>query len=385
MTDPADDLKKQVARDTKPKDPQATLFDLTPTYLDDWWGMPSFDIGDARPQHNISVNFATWDDVLEFAERIGAKVTRRTDTMWFPQEDILAPSSVVYEGPAKSPKYPIFIPSKGRWRTPHTADRLKEMNCPFHIVVEPVEADKYRETVGAEHVMVLPFSNLGQGSIPARNWIWDKAIELGFERHWIIDDNIGRFYRLNLNRRIPVSTPAIFRCAEDFTDRYENVAFSGLNNVGFAKDREPGIPPFKLNTRIYSMILVNNELPYRWRGKYNEDTDICLRALKDGWVTIQFNAFLGDKTTTKREVGHKQRGGNTDTVYAEDKHRRKFAESLAEQHPDVVEVVWKFHRWHHEVDYSGFSKNLPRLKPDVTPSGMPDEYGMELRRRQERP
>lgn len=279
-----------------------------------------------------------------------------------------------------NPRYPIYIPSKGRWERSLTATRLRAMRVPFRVVVEPEEADRYAAALGAECLLVLPFGNLGQGSIPARNWIWEHAIAEGHSRHWVIDDNIVRFYRLNLNRRIPVSSGTVFRCAEDFTDRYENVAFSGLNNLAFAPDREPNIPPFVLNTRIYSMTLINNALPYRWRGRFNEDTDICLRALKDGWATIQFNAFLGDKATTMTMAG-----GNTDTVYATGDHRREFAESLRDQHPDCVQVVWKFDRWHHQVDYSPFKGNRLRMRPGVVPTGAANEYGMHLRRTKEDP
>lgn len=274
-----------------------------------------------------------------------------------------------------NPNYPIYIPSKGRWSRPLTANRLDAMNVPFRLVVEPTEAKEYVALFGESRVLVLPFHDLGQGSIPARNWIWDHANSEGHARHWIIDDNITRFYRLNHNRRIPVSTGTIFKCAEDFTDRYENIAFSGLNNIAFAPDREPNIAPYALNTRIYSMTLIRNDLPYRWRGRYNEDTDICLRALKDGWVTVQFNAFLGDKATTMT-MG----GGNTDTVYNTGDHRREFAESLKEQHPDVVEVSWKFNRWHHQVDYSPFKRNKLKLRDGVTPTGASNEFGMVLRR-----
>lgn len=272
-------------------------------------------------------------------------------------------------------KYPIYIPTKGRWETAHTARRLAEMDCPFYLVVEETEVEQYA-TLGIGQILRLPFHDLGQGSIPARNWIWDHAKENGHSRHWIIDDNIIRFYRMNFNRRIPSSTAQIFRCVEDWSDRYENVAFSGLNNIAFAPDRSASIAPFTLNTRIYSMTLINTALPYRWRGRYNEDTDICLRALKDGWVTVQFNAFLGDKATTM-----KMRGGNTDNVYNTGDHRRAFAESLKEQHPDVVEVVWKFDRWHHQVDYSPFKRNALRLRQGVTPTKAVNEYGMRLVRR----
>lgn len=173
-----------------------------------------------------------------------------------------------------------------------------------------------------------------------------------------------------------VTSGTIFRCAEDFTDRFTNIAFSGLNNIAFAPDRDATIAPFALNTRIYSMTLINTAVPYRWRGRYNEDTDICLRALKDGWVTIQFNAFLGDKATTM-----KMGGGNTDNVYNTGDHRRAFAESLAEQHPDVVKVVWKFERWHHEVDYSPFRKNKPLQREGLVATSGPNEYGMRLRKK----
>lgn len=270
------------------------------------------------------------------------------------------------------PRYPIFIPSKGRWETPHTARRLSEMGCKFFLVVEETEFDRYA-ALGLGEVLRLPFHDLGQGSIPARNWIWERAVEMGARRHWIIDDNIIRFYRRNFNRRIPCHSPAIFRAAEDFTDRYANVAFSGFNNIANWGDRSANIPPFTLNTRIYSMTILDSALPYRWRGKYNEDTDICLRALKDGLCTIQFNAFLGDKATTMQ-----MRGGNTDTIYNTGDHRREFAESLKAQHPDCVEVVWKFGRWHHQVDYSRFKKNALIRRAGVTPTAESNEYGMRL-------
>lgn len=274
-----------------------------------------------------------------------------------------------------NPRYPIYIPSKGRWESRLTVKALESKRIPYRICVEPSEYDQYAAVVDRNKILCLPenFSARGQGSIPVRNWIWDHAIAEGHARHWIIDDNIVNFYRMNLNRRIPCDSAAIFVAAEDFTDRYENIAFSGFNNIAFAPDRSERIPPFAMNTRIYSITLLNSAVPYRWRGRYNEDTDICLRALKDGWCTVQFNAFLADKATTM-----KMKGGNTDTVYNTGDKRRAFAESLAEQHPDVARVVWKFGRWHHQVDYSPFKRNkLIRKAGIVIPDGV-NEYGMRL-------
>lgn len=70
------------------------------------------------------------------------------------------------------------------------------------------------------------------------------------------------------------------------------------------------------------------------------------------------------------------KGGNTDQLYKED-GRKKMAESLREQHPDVTRVVQKWGRWQHSVDYSGFTQKL-RLKPNVNCTDTVNDYGMRL-------
>ena len=199
--------------------------------------------------------------------------------------------------------------------------------------------------------MVAPFSNHGDGPGRARNWAWDHSIHLGAKKHWVLDDNISDFYRLHQNQRIRVESGAIFKAAEDFVDRYENIGLSGFNYYSFCKSTD-AVPPFYLNTRIYSCILVDNYLPFRWRGRYNEDTDLSIRVLKSGLCTVLFNAFLCGKVTTMR-MG----GGNTDELYAGE-GRKNMAESLVEQHPDIARVSWKFGRWQHHVNYKGFRTKL---------------------------
>ena len=271
-----------------------------------------------------------------------------------------------------NPKYPIYVISKSRSDKCLTVRELKEMNVPFRLVIEPQEYDDYLKIARPDQILVLPFSDLGQGSIPARNWVWEHSISEGHERHWILDDNIEGFHRLNRNMKPKVTSGTIFKCAEDFTDRYENIAISGFNYYSFCKNTDK-VNPFTLNTRIYSCILIKNDLTYRWRGRYNEDTDLSLRALKDGWCTVLFNAFLCGKVTTMR-----MKGGNTNTVYNTDDNRLEFAKSLERQHPDVVKVVWKFNRWHHQVDYRPFKDNKLKLKEGVEINEKIDNYGMKL-------
>jgi phage recombination protein Bet len=258
-----------------------------------------------------------------------------------------------------NPRYPVYVISKGRWESRITARALDAIGVPYRIVVESDEAPKYAAAMDPAKILIFPENNLGQGSIPVRNFVWEHALASGAARHWILDDNIQGFCRLNHNRRVPVTSGTIFAAAEDFTDRYENVAISGFHYRFFAANRQK-YPPFYLNHRVYSCILIRNDLPYRWRGRYNEDTDLSLRALKDGWCTILFLAFLANKVATMTI-----KGGNTDELYKDD-GRLKMAQSLVEQHPDVASVTWKWGRWQHHVDYSSFKRNKLKLRSDVT-------------------
>jgi hypothetical protein len=270
-----------------------------------------------------------------------------------------------------NPEYPVYIISKGRWKPRLTSKALERMNVPYHIVIEPQEYDQYAAVIDTGKILVLPFSNLGQGSIPARNWVWEHAIAQGAERHWILDDNIYYFSRLHQNRKLKVWSGAPFRAIEDFADRYKNIALSGMHYFMFASQKSR-MPPFELNTRVYSCILIKNDIPYRWRGRYNEDTDLSLRALKDGWCTVLFLAFVARKQQTMTA-----KGGNTDELYQGD-GRLKMAQSLQAQHPDVVKIVRKWGRWQHHVDYRPFKHNRLELRDDVEiPQGV-NNYGMRL-------
>jgi hypothetical protein len=271
-----------------------------------------------------------------------------------------------------NPKYPVYVISKSRSKNCLTARELTLMNVPFFIVVEPQEYKDYKREWPDAKILITPFSNLGKGSVPVRNFVWEHSLNLGHKRHWVLDDNIEGFHRLNRNMKPKVLDGTIFRCCEDFTERFENVPISGMNYYSFCKTTDT-IKPFTLNTRIYSCILIDNNLNLRWRGLYNEDTDLCLRVLKMGYCTILFNAFLIGKVTTMR-----MKGGNTDSIYNKTDNRREFAESLKKQHPDVVKVVWKFNRWHHQVNYKPFKKNKLKKVDGLNIKKGVNNYGMKL-------
>lgn len=283
------------------------------------------------------------------------------------------------------PNYPIYIVSKGRWESRLTAKSLEEMDVPYYIIVEQQEYDLYAAVIDPAKILVLPtkyldeydtFDDLGatksRGPGAARNFAWDHSISLGAKWHWVMDDNISGFCRLNRNEQYVAKTGSIFRAAEDFVDRYKNVAQAGLEYRFFSGGKRRYKPPFRLNTRIYSCILNRNDVPFRWRGRYNEDTDLSLRMLKAGWATVLFHCFTQNKAATQTV-----KGGNHTDFYEKEGTLPK-SEMLVKMHPDLSKLVERWGRWHHEVDYSSF-KNIPLIRKDnlVIPSGI-NEYGMKL-------
>ncbi len=274
-----------------------------------------------------------------------------------------------------SNRYPVFIPSKGRFESRLTAKALDRIGVPYTEVVEEQEEEAYRRH-GAKSLLVLPEHN--KGLVVTRNLIWDHARDIGTERFWTMDDNIKGFYRFNRNLKTPVSTGVILRAMEDFTERYTNVVISGMQYFMFAPRKVGNTKPFVPNRRVYSNMLIETDArdprgkPYRNEGFFNDDTDLCLRILKDGLCTILFNAFLIEKSVTMTV-----KGGMTDHYQGDG--RWKMAEELRRKHPDVTKVTRKWGRWQHHVDYSPFEGNrlIKRSDLDVAPGV--DNYGMRLK------
>jgi hypothetical protein len=281
---------------------------------------------------------------------------------------------------------PIYIVSKGRADCHTTSAHLCKMRRPHWIVVEPCEVDAYRATAG-EYADVLPMDlsfkatyqllddrgmTASTGPGPARNFAWEHAKAEGHNWHWVMDDNIDGFFRLNRNLKIPCRTSRMLDAMQDFCERFPRVVMAGPAYFRFAPRRNP-LPPFIHNTRIYSCNLIRCDAAQRWRGRYNEDTILSLDMLKAGLDTVQFNAFLQRKMDTQA-----LKGGNTGEFYASEGTYLK-SKMLEDAHPDVARVAWRFSREHHHVDYSRFQRR--RLAPrDGWRQGLEpvNEYGMRL-------
>lgn len=281
------------------------------------------------------------------------------------------------------PRYPLYIPSKSRASNASTPRVLDEMNVPYRLIIEEQQYEDYLKYFPQEKLVVLDplylknydtFDDLGEskskGPGAARNFIWDLSISEGHKYHWVMDDNIIKFGRLHNNQRVKVLDGLLFHAMEDFVLRYKNIGMAGPQYWMFAPNRQK-MPPYVTATRIYSCNFIRNDLSYRWRGRYNEDTDLSLRMLKDGWNTVQFNAFLQDKIRTSTF-----KGGNTEAFYAKEGTLPK-SQMLVKMHPDVASLKWRFQRWHHYVDYTAYKK-LGLIRDETVT--IPDEsiYKMKM-------
>jgi len=304
-------------------------------------------------------------------------------------------------------KWPLYIPTKGRADSRLTSKAFDFMKMPHYLVVEPQECEMYeqhireweKQTGCTSYATVLEMDlsykdkdkydlldDLGltksTGPGPARNFAWDHSIKNGYEWHWVQDDNIRNFLRLNNNLKIKLADATGFRVMEDFVARYTNVLMAGPNYRSFASQNSE-MPPYVKGTRIYSCNLIRNDAkwvtgvnagkPMRWRGRYNEDTILSLDMLTQGFQTVQFNAFLQDKLRTQ-VLG----GGNSAEFYFKEGTSAK-SQMLKAVYPDYTDLVHKFGRDHHHVDYLPFKDTpLIRRKDIVWPTGV-NNYGMELK------
>ena len=287
-----------------------------------------------------------------------------------------------------NPQFPIYIPSKSRADSRLTSKALEAMNVPYFIIVEKEQYDEYANVIDKKKILILDkkyqddydtCDSLGdtksKGPGAARNFAWQHAIDNGNKWHWVMDDNIKSFKRYNKNKRIACYNGTPFKVMEDFVLRYKNIAMAGPQYTMFVTDRSADkYPPFTVNTSIYSCNLIRNDVPFRWRGRYNEDTDLSLNMLKANWCTIQFNAFLQEKITTQAV-----KGGNTEAFYSGEGTLPKSKMQVA-LHPDVSKLKWRFGRWHHLVDYSQFKRNNRlMLNKEVKIDKGINNYGLKLK------
>ena len=279
----------------------------------------------------------------------------------------------------RSPRFPIYIPSKGRYNIRYTSDFLSRIGVFHYLIVEKEEYELYYQyTKDNPFVKLLildksfqenyeTLDNLGLlkpvGPGAARNFAWEHSIKNGFSYHWVMDDNIRQFIYLHENKKITISDGTFFYLMEDFVLRFKNLLMAGPHYAMFVP-RKQKYKPFFFNTRIYSCNLIKNDIPFRWRGRYNEDTILSLDILSKGYCTLLFNYFLQEKIKTQLI-----KGGNTEVFYKKEGTFPK-SQLLVNVYPQYAKLTYKFQRIHHEVNYKPFKNNKLLLNKNYEPENL---------------
>jgi hypothetical protein len=229
--------------------------------------MPEFNQQDLQPWRQVVVSFASFGDQQAFAAAIGQKMTPNTRSIWYPPAEIgrYATSGSRRRRPM-NPRYPGLhhqqgplgvaqngegarqdrrpVPDRGRAaRVRRVRRRARRRPRPRPALLEP-------------RARVDPGAQLGLGALDLRG---PRAA---------LDSR--RQYRRLLSAEQQSQDAGRERarssaCAEDFVDRYENVAKAGFNYFMFAP-RKAKVPPLYLNTRVYSCILLDNRFYGEFRG-----------------------------------------------------------------------------------------------------------------------
>jgi hypothetical protein len=347
----------------------------------DFMEMPTYETKTSLLNNiEFDINYSDDNLINIIIEKLGRpKITKvgKTISCWYPKRnsDLYTLSRMkCIETYKVLPKYPIYIISLGRWEKRRTAKYLEKSNIDFKIVVEPDEYDEYAKVINPDKIIKCPenFSKKGCGGIPVRNFVWEHSISMGAKKHWILDDNIECYYRNNKCQNSEIYSGAVFRSIEDYSDRYENIKMSGHQYLSFCPEGKIR-PPVSFNTRVFSSILLSNDIypEFKWRGIYNEDVDLSIRLQKAGYVNMLSNFIICDKETTMKD-----KGGNTSTIYSTEHSHLKKAQALVDFHPDCVKVVsHKTRVWHHDVDFSKFQNKL-QLKNDIILEDKSNDYGL---------
>lgn len=254
-------------------------------------------------------------------------------------------------------KYPVYIVSKGRFDNPITALYFARTGIDYLIAVEPQEYDKYVLKLGAKRVLRLPFSNLGLGGFPARNYCWEHARKNGHTKHWVFDDNIRGFCKWVNGRKTAIDNASeAIRFVERYSDK-NDIDIAGFEYRYFST-KQPTKKAFKTNVHVYSALLIKNDLTQRWRLKYNEDIDLCLQVLHTGGSTASCVLYLSNKISTAA----KMKGGNQSELYKNNdpKHKLLKATIIQKMWPQYVKIVIRFGRYHHLINWKQFSKTVAK-------------------------
>lgn len=277
-------------------------------------------------------------------------------------------------------EYPIFVISYNRAKNHTTAKCLANYGVKHYMIVHKEQLDdyiKYQTPEMKEYTTFLIFDdsyklkyetcddiphriqNAGSGA--ERNFAWDYSIKLGAKAHWLMDDNMTFMHIVGINKK---GVYVRRKCekkdfqekwhkAEHFFNKYENLLMLELTQNDFCINSTN--LTYALNTRCFSCNLICNNMPIRWRGRYNEDVILSTDVMVAGYCIASYKGgVLKKKQSTRNASGgnHATKAGDTNSLYQDGFDYRnssiKKTNLLLSVYPQYYRKVVKYGRIHHE-------------------------------------
>ncbi|MBR5304882.1 MAG: hypothetical protein IKU37_08680 [Candidatus Gastranaerophilales bacterium] len=291
-------------------------------------------------------------------------------------------------------KYPIFVISYNRPQRCKTSKWLAEYEVLHYLILHKEQIEEYKKHLTEKqkkYTTILEFDetykykyetcddiphrvkNAGSGA--ERNFAWDYAKKLGHKAHWLMDDNMMFYHIVGRNakniyvrKRCQINDfQEKFKKAENFFDKYENLLMLELAQKDFFFNVRQNT--FALNTRCFSCNLIYNDMPLRWRGRYNEDVILSTDVMVSGYCIASYiGGVLKSKESTRCAVGgnHAKDKNDKESLYS-DAENYKFSSVdktnlLMKVYPQYYRKVIKYGRVHHEYNRKELKKMNGHLK-----------------------
>ena len=288
-------------------------------------------------------------------------------------------------------KYPIFVISYNRSKKHITAKKLAEYGVYHYLVLHKDQIPEYTQYMTPamkKYTQILefdddyklkyetcdniPHSIKNAGSGAERNFAWDYAIKIGAKAHWLMDDNMTFKYIEGINKQNntyvrKVCTASkfqeLFPKAEVFFDKYSNLLMLELaqNDFTIGVNKKS----YRLNSRCFSCNLIWNDMPIRWRGRYNEDVILSFDIMTAGYCIASYiGGILKSKQSTRCAVGgnHAVNAQDKNSIYNDATNYRfssvEKTNLLLRVYPQYFTKVIKYGRVHHQYNKRVINHNF---------------------------
>lgn len=213
-------------------------------------------------------------------------------------------------------KYPICVISFKRANDSAglTHKTLSRIGVKHFIFCEPFEFDAYKTWANPEFATIISsgedFSVTKKfGSTPMRNHALEWGRGNGYERIWMLDDNLMNYLRYHSACKNPIESTDVFTSIESYVDRHSNVGIACHNFAPLTRENE-NREIIVRNGKCYSSLLLATDPEIRFRHLHQEDNLISIENIQRGKSNLCFNHIQYSK-----HMSGVDKGGNREEIY----------------------------------------------------------------------